>query len=206
MLQIPQSAEECINSMRSYIYIDKMNAEVYIRDISPYLAPGFILGVCAQVPFLADFVWNYFTDVNQGKVHECIISNQYKPEMERNIYMNEQGLQFLYTPTDTDFVLFVVLNAITFSMFGRRSRNFENHIDESVNVISSIANIMPLTFYFPSTFREVMRKTLHSVPELRLRMMSLLCQSNVQQDKTVWTLVRVRVKNLFIFYSEELIY
>lgn len=58
-LQIPHSVEECIYLMRSYIYIDKFTCEVHIREITPALAPGFILGVCAQIPFLYSYVKPY---------------------------------------------------------------------------------------------------------------------------------------------------
>lgn len=58
-LQVPPSVEECIYLMRSYIYIDKYSCEVHIREISPFLAPAFVLGICAQIPFLYQFVKPY---------------------------------------------------------------------------------------------------------------------------------------------------
>lgn len=58
-LQIPPSVEECIYLMRSYIYIDKFACEVYIREISPCFGPAFVLGVCAQIPFLYNYVKPY---------------------------------------------------------------------------------------------------------------------------------------------------
>lgn len=58
-LQIPHSVEECIYLMRSYIYIDKYASEVHIREISPCFGPAFVLGVCAQIPFLYNYVKPY---------------------------------------------------------------------------------------------------------------------------------------------------
>lgn len=58
-LQIPHSVKECIYLMRSYIYIDKYTCEVHIREISPCFGPAFVLGVCAQIPFLYNYVKPY---------------------------------------------------------------------------------------------------------------------------------------------------
>lgn len=199
MLQIPPSFKGCVYLSRSYMYIDKYNGVVYIREISPFFAPGFIMGVCGQIPFLHDMVQPYLNDVGWGNIYEVAISDQYKNEMERNAYVNanaDDASTCLYTPTDCDFVLSVVLNAITFSMYGHFNRDFEDHVNESVQNISTMANIYPMTFMFPQSFRHTMKTTLESVPNLRLRMMSLLCQNNYYQHGNVWSLIKVRVIKL----------
>lgn len=193
ILQIPSSMDECKYLMRSYIHIDKFNGTVHIQDISPFFAPGFILGICAHIPFLQEFVEPYIIDVGYGNIHEVCISDEYSRDIELNAYVNANAETYSYTPTDCDFVLSVLLNAITFSMYGHEYRDFENHVDESVTNISTMANIYPMAFYFPQSFRDTMKTTLISTPNLRIRMMSLLCQNDFNQQESVWALVKVRM-------------
>lgn len=190
-LQIPPSVEDCICLMRSYVYIDKYSGEVHIREITPCLAPGFILGVCAQIPFLYNFVKPYIKDVFRGAVFEVMVGEDYKSEMNRNEYINSQLLYYDYTPADCDFVLSVVLNAIIESTFGRLNINFNGRVEESARHISEMANIYPMNFSFPHTFRHIMKTTLISVPELRVRLMSLLCSNTFYRKGSVWSLVKV---------------
>ncbi|XP_055304097.1 uncharacterized protein LOC129569359 [Sitodiplosis mosellana] len=198
-LQIPHSVEECIYLMRSYIYIDKYTCEVHIREITPSLVPGFILGICAQIPFLYSYVKPYIKDVMRGHVYEVAISDQYKQEMVRNEFVNAQLLYYNYTPADCDYVLSVILNAVVRSTFGHVNANFLSQMEESSQHISQMANIFPMAFYFPQTFRHIMRTTLISTPELRIRMMSLLCQNHFYQKNSVWSLVKryiwIQVRN-----------
>lgn len=202
-LQIPTSVDDCICSMRSYIYIDKYMGEVHIREITPSIAPGFILGVCAQIPFLYNFVKPYIKDVFRGHVYEVTASDQYKGEMVRNESLNHQLLYYEYTPADCDFVLSVLLNAIIESTFGRMNSNFNARVTESVRNIAEMANIYPMNFYFPQTFRHVMKTTLISVPMLRIRMMSLLCSNKFYRQGSVWSLVKVcLLSNLFLCIKE----
>lgn len=197
MLQIPPTIEECIYLMRSYVYIDKYSGEVHIREISPYLAPGFILGICAQIPFLYEFVQPYIQDVLSGTIVEVAANDMYKQEMACNEFVASQLLFYEYTPVDCDFVLAVLLHAIIQSMYGRPNVNFRAQIEESANNIASMANIFPMTFFVPRTFRHIMKTTLSSVPDLRVRIMSLLCQNNFYQHGTVWSLVKVRTCFLY---------
>lgn len=196
MLQIPSNENECIHLMRSYIYIDKYRGEVHIREISPFLAPGFILGMCAQIPFLYELVQPYIDEVMACKIYEVMATDQYRQEMARNEIVNAQLLYYQYTPVDCDFVLAVLLHAIVQSMYGRSNTNFRAQIEESVYNISAMANIFPMNIFFPSTFRHIMKTTLLSMPELRVRMMTLLCQNNFYQHGTVWSLVKVWNKHV----------
>lgn len=209
-LQIPATVEQCIYLMRSYVYIDKYNMEVQIREISPYLAPGFILGLCAQVPFLYEFVKPYIRDVKRGKVHEVTISDRYQLEMARNQYINAQYYGYEYTQSDCSFGLSVILNAIVQSMYGRENFNFLAQVDQTVKRVSEMANQQPMVIYFPKTFCQIMQSTLICVPELRIDMMSLLC-TNSFHERGVWSMVKVhefiqlisdipRNKNFTFFY------
>lgn len=198
-LQIPRTIEDCIYSMRSYIYIDKYMGEVHIREITPCLAPGFVLGVCAQIPFLYSFVKPYIKEVFRGQIHEVAASDQYKGEMARNEYLNSQLLYYEYTPEDCDLALSVLLNAIIESTFGRMNSDFDARVTEIVRNIAEMANIYPMNFFFPQTFRHVMKTTLISVPVLRVRMMSLLCSNKYYRQGSVWSLVKVCVLLNFIF-------
>lgn len=141
---------------------------------------------------------NFFKDVVHGNVYEVSISDQYKQEMIRNEFSNAQLLYFNYTPADCDYVLSVILNALIQSTFGRVNANFHTRIEESAQHISEMANIFPMNFFLPKTFRHIMRTTMISTPELRLRMMSLLCQNNFYQKGSVWSLVKVW--KLYIFF------
>lgn len=190
ILQIPSTIEECINLTRSYIYIDKFTAEVTIREISPFLAPGFILGLCSQIPFLYEFVEPYINSVASGAIYEVQPSDQYKHEMLRNIYINSQLLYFEYTPTDCDFVLSVLLTAVVHSMYGRPNHNFKSFVADSVKNITTMAGIYPMAVYFPPTFRHIMKTTLIAVPELRIRMMALLCQNGFSNKGSIWSLIK----------------
>lgn len=191
MLQIPPSVVECIYLMQTYVYIDKYSGEVHMREISPYTAPGFILGVCAQVPFLQSFVSPYIDDAICGNVYEVAVSDQYKDEVAINECVNSNLIYYEYTPNDCDFVLSVILNAIIQSMFGRTNMHFKSYIDESVADIAATANIYPMKFILPRSFRHIMKTTLNSVPHMRTRMMSLLCQKNNYPKGNVWSLVKV---------------
>lgn len=127
----------------------------------------------------------------RGNVYEVAVSDQYKQEMIRNEYVNAQLLYYNYTPADCDYALSVILNAIVQSTFGRMNANFVARNEESAQHISQMANIFPMNFFFPKTFRHIMKTTLISTPELRIRMMSLLCQNNFHQKGSVWSLVKV---------------
>ncbi|XP_031628472.1 uncharacterized protein LOC116344177 [Contarinia nasturtii] len=188
-LQIPSSVEECIYLMRSYIYIDKYSGEVSIRELSPFLAPGFVLGLCAQIPFLYSFVKGYIKDVWRGDVYEVAITEMHKDEMQRNEFVNSNLIYFEYTPADCDYVLSVILNAVVTSSFGRGC-NFFARMNESSQHIAQMANIFPMQFLFPRTFYHIMKTCMLSVPELRVRMMSLLCLNNFYHKGSVWSLVK----------------
>lgn len=164
MLQIPASIEDCIYLMRSYIYIDKFHGNVDIREITPCLAPAFILGVCAQIPFLYEFVQPYVQEVYQRTIYEVEISEQCQQEIARNDYLNSQMIYFEYTPTDCDFVLSILLNAIVHSMYGRTSQNFKQFLHESISNICEMANIYPMNVNLPRSFRHIMKSTLIAVP------------------------------------------
>lgn len=88
-----------------------ISGDVTIREVSPFLAPGFILGMCSQIPFLFSFVKGYIKDVWRGNVYEVQISEQHKDEMNRNEFVNTQLIYYEYTPADCDYVLSVILNA-----------------------------------------------------------------------------------------------
>lgn len=189
-LQIPPTIEECIYLMRSYVYIDKYNMEVQIREISPFLAPGFVLGVCAQIPFLCDFVKSYIRDVGLGKVYEVQISDCYHIELTRNNYINSQFFSYEYTQSDCSFILSVILNTIVQSMYGRENLDFLHLVDHTVKRISQMANMQPMTIYFPKTFRHIMKNALCGAPELRIDMMSLLC-TNSFRSPGIWSMIKV---------------
>lgn len=190
ILQIPPTIEECIYLMRSYVYIDKMNGEVTIREISPCFAPGFILGLCSQIPFLYGFVEPYLNGVVSGSIFEVQQSDQYKQEMMRNDWINSQLLYFDYTPTDCDFVLSVILSTIVHCMYGRPNYGFKRFVGDCVENITEMAGIYPMQVNFPNTFRHVMKSTLIGVPELRIQMMTMLCQNNYFNRGSVWSLVK----------------
>lgn len=191
MLIIPSSVVECIYLMQTYVYIDKYTGEVHVREIAPFVAPGFILGVCAQIPFLQSFVSPYINDAIGGNVYEVTVSDQWKGEVALNEYVNSHLIYYQYTPNDCDFVLSVMLNAIIQSMFGHTNIDFKNYIDESVADIADTANIYPMSFFLPNTFRHTIKTTLNCVPHMRTRMMSLLCQKNIYPKGNVWSLIKV---------------
>lgn len=164
VLQIPPSIDECISLMRSYVYIDKFNGCVDIRGISQFLTPGFILGVCGQIPFLYDTVYTYIEDVAAGEVYEVQVSNQHSKEMSQNYQFLRQLTYYTYTPTECDLVLAVLLNAIVLSMYGPPTKNFEKMLAEKVEDICSMANIYPMNVNLPGIFRDVMCTTLTSTP------------------------------------------
>lgn len=167
-LQIPATTDECIALMRSYIYIDKFNGCVDIREISPYLVPGFILGMCAQIPFLYDLVPGYIGDVTSGIVYEVDISDYYANEMNTNYDYIGQLTYYQYTPTDCDLVLSVLLNAIIYAMYGHPFRSFKKIITERVSTICDMANVYPIDFNFPSSFRDMIKTTMIAVPGIKL--------------------------------------
>lgn len=164
MLQTPPTINECIDFMRSYIYIDKYNGCVNMCDMSQYLVPGLILGVCGQIPFLYDCAESYIDDVMSGELREVTISTQYSTEMKQNCKTLRQLQYFHYTPTDCDLVLSVMLNGIIYSMYGNPTRNFDRVIAERVGHICDMANVYPMNFKFPPSFREVVKTTLVSLP------------------------------------------
>lgn len=190
ILQIPPTIKECIYLMRSYIYIDKSNADVTIREISQCFAPGFILGLCGQIPFLHQFVEPYINSVHQGAIFEVQPSDQYKNEVMRNEYINSLLLYFRCTPTDCNFILSVILTAVIHSMYGRPNSNFNVYMAEQVNNITMMAGIYPMTVHFPSSFRHIIKTTLIAVPELRLKMMSLLCRNTLLNNGSIWSLIK----------------
>lgn len=100
--------------------------------------------------------------MSRGNVYEVAVSDQYKQEMIRNEFVNAQLIYFNYTPADCDYVLSVILNAIIQSTFGRVNINFLGRIEESAQHISQMANIFPMMFSLPKTFRHIMRTTLIS--------------------------------------------
>lgn len=164
ILQIPPTLAECIDMMRSYAYIDKYNGCVDVREVSPYLVPGFVLGVCGQIPFLFDCAESYINDVADRGVDEVIISKLYVGEMAQNHKMLNQMFYYEYTATDCDLVLSVLLNAIVFSIYGNPFRHFKRAIDQRVNKICDMANIYPINFNLPESFRDSIKTTLVALP------------------------------------------
>lgn len=189
-LQTPSTLDECIQLMRSYVYIDKYNGVVIICDVSPYLVPGFILGVCGQIPFLRDCAQSYIADVMSGVIDEVTISKHYSQEMQQNSDTLRQLHVFKYTPTDCDLVLTVMLNGFIYSMYGQQTRNFDQAMADRVGDICNMANVYPITFKLPSTFREVMKTALVSLPELRTNIMSCMCPRFDFPEVNVWSLVK----------------
>lgn len=163
-LQIPATIEEAIALMRSYIYIDKYHGCVDIREISPYLVPGFILGMCAQIPFLFDVVPAYIEDVAAKTVYEVDINDYYAVEMASNYEYMGQLTYFQYTPTDCDLVLSVLLNAIIYAMYGNPFRNFNRVLTERVAKICDMANVYPMNFKMPASFQDLIKTTMVAVP------------------------------------------
>lgn len=149
------------------------------------------MGICAQVPFLYELVQPYIEDIRNGQVYEVAATDTYQQEMARNDFVNTQLIMYEYTPVDCDFVLAVLLHAIIQAMYGRINSKFHLQIEESAQNIASMANIFPMQFSIPRTFRHIMKTTMVSVPELRIRLMSMLCQNNFYQHGTVWSLVKV---------------
>lgn len=163
-LQIPSAIDECISLMRSYVYIDKFNGCVDVRAISQYLTPGFILGVCGQIPFLYDIVCTYIDDAIAGQVYEVQVSNQHSKEMSQNYQLLRQLPHYTYTPTECDLVLSALLNAIIYSMFGPPTLHFDKIVAGKVQDICSMANIYPMNVNFPRLFGDVMKTTLTATP------------------------------------------
>lgn len=163
-LQIPATIEEAIALMRSYVYIDKFNGCVDIREMSPYLVPGFILGMCAQIPFLYDVVPAYIQDVAARTVYEVDISGYYAGEMATNYEYMGQLTYFQYTPTDCDLVLSILLNAIIYAMYGNPFRNFSRVLTERVAKICDMANVYPVNFKLPASFQDLIKTTMVAVP------------------------------------------
>lgn len=164
VLTIPPSIDECIQLMRSCVYIDKYNGCVDVRSVSQVLTPGFILGVCGQIPFLHDTACMYIHDVMSGQVYEVHVSNQHSNEMMQNYHILHQLPYYSYTPAECDLALAALLNAIIYSMFGPPSQHFNKILGEKVEGICSMANIYSMKFNFPGLFRDVMNTTLTATP------------------------------------------
>lgn len=187
VLQIPQSVEDCVYLMRSYVYVDKFYGEAHIREITSYFAPGFVLGVLAQIPFTHNIVKSYIEDVHNGYVGETVVSSLHLQEMERNQFINDQFIFYPFTGDDWNFILSGLLSTIVKCIYNYDAPN-------QYDCVSSIANMIgmpPMKLVLPDAFQFIMQSAFASAPELQHRMMlAIVRNEKPRKGVGTWTLIK----------------